>query len=114
MKMEAQVDRAAECATDAAHDAYSVPDAPFVYTKESWADCVGDIVTHPDSDEDLRRAVQRVLFWTNAVHSHTVDAEHAMIVGGALNSSVHALGYLTATNAIKNGVTLENIGEVMQ
>lgn len=113
MNMEAMTDKAVESATDSAHDAYNVSGEPaWVYTKESWADCVGDIVTHPESDEELRRAIQRVLFWTNAVRSPTVDTEHAMIVGGALASSFQTLGYLIAKTALKNGVTLENIGTV--
>lgn len=113
MNMEAMTDRAVETATDAAAEAYSVPDAQFVYTKESWADCAADLILGDDeSCEELRKVVQRVLFWTNAVHGPTVDAGHAVIVGSALASSIQALGYLIATTAMKNGVTLENIGQV--
>lgn len=112
-----------EAATDAAQEAYSVNGEPeWVYTKESWADCVADIVTHPDSDEELRQIIRSALFWIdkvkcpiiydgNALIVDDVSAQ-ALLVEGMVAQSYHGIGELIIRNALKNGVTLENIGDV--
>lgn len=105
MNMEAQTDRAVEAATDSAHDAYSVSGEPaWVYTKESWADCISDIVTDPENDEELRKLIQCVLFW--------MARGYSLAAGSWPDKHVRAIGELIIKNAIKNGVTLANIGKV--
>lgn len=101
-----------EAATDAAQEAYSVSEEPeWVYTKESWADCLSDIITDPKNDEDFRRYISRSLPWVNS-GMMPVSTTNVLCISTCLTMHLANIGALVLENAIKNGVTLENIGDV--
>lgn len=113
MNMEAMTDRAVESATDQAHDAYSVTgESPFIYDKESWADCIADIITDPANDELQRHDLRRALDWISATKEGAGSDLSVLIHAERITCWATEIGFRVIKNAIKNGVTLENIGKV--
>lgn len=114
MNMEQQIDRAVESATNAAAEAYSVSgEAPFIYDKESWADCIADIITDPENDERMRYDLWRALNWMDMAGNYpSRDPESITLRASQITNFAQSIGMRVILNAIKNGVTLENIGSV--
>jgi hypothetical protein len=113
MNMESQTDRAVEAATDQAADAYS-NGGEFVYNKESWADCCADLILgDDDSIERTRYDIARALDWIemSALFSRQ-DAESIIRRADSIMHFAQSIGKRVIENAIKNGVTLANIGKV--
>jgi hypothetical protein len=113
MNMEAQVNHAVELATDAAAEAYSVADKPnFIHTKESWADCLADLITDPENDEGFRRDIEYALYWLDAMNTGHYDKQRAIGHATEFSKAAKNIGIRVIQNAIKNGITLETIGKV--
>lgn len=112
MNMEAQTDRAVELATDAAAEAYSVLDKPFVYDAASWELDCGDMVTGMDNAE-LRSVIRDGLFWLDSMERRKSNS-----MTDTLNRTTglarvqERLFEIIMENVKSGGVTLENIGEL--
>jgi hypothetical protein len=114
MNMEQQVDRAVESATDQAAESYS-NGGEFVYNKESWADCCADLILgDDDSIERTRYDIARALDWIqmSAAASTYSNGDGFIIRADSLMQFAQSIGKRVIQNAIKNGVTLANIGKV--
>ena len=117
MTTDAQLDKIVEDAraddVDAAFGGDETPEDVVPYTAETWHDACADYLrsdnakTNDEIREKLRQAMQNMQYITQDLSS---DSLRLMATRGVANAAT-CIGFAIISNAIANGLTLENVGD---
>lgn len=113
--LEQQVDSAVEFARAQDVDAIGFG-ADHVYDSETWhLDCGDFLVADSEYENNLlRKHLANMLFWVDAMeHVNAIGLAGSQMRAVALCENAQRVGFAILENAMKNGLTLKNVGVVL-